>query len=75
MPAVQNKSAVQNVVIELKVLHKSLDNTIAEGLKQTVEYMDRCNTNQGHLVIFDRSEGNLDPFPQKRPDPLHSIFM
>jgi hypothetical protein len=57
MPPVQNKSAVQKVVIELKVLHKSLDDTIAEGLKQTVEYMDRCNTDQGHLVIFDRSEG------------------
>ena len=54
---VQNKSAVQKVVIELKVLHKSLDDTIDQGLKQTVEYMDRCNTDQGHLVIFDRSEG------------------
>jgi hypothetical protein len=74
-PAVKNKPAVQKVVIELKVLHKSLDDTIAQGLKQASEYMDRCNTNQGHLVIFDRSEGNLEPLPQKRPDPLHSIFM
>jgi hypothetical protein len=56
-PAVQNKAAVQKVVIELKVLYKSLDDTIAEGLKQTVEYMDRCDADQGHLVIFDRSEG------------------
>ena len=52
---VQNKATVQKVVIELKVLHKSLDDTIAEGLKQTREYMDRCDTDQGHLVIFDRS--------------------
>jgi hypothetical protein len=51
------KAGIQKVVIELKVLHKSLDDTIAEGLKQTMEYMDRCNTDQGHLVIFDRSEG------------------
>ncbi|MEW6379568.1 MAG: ATP-binding protein [bacterium] len=51
------QAGVQKVVIELKVLYKSLDDTIAEGLKQTVEYMDRCGTDQGHLVIFDRSEG------------------
>jgi hypothetical protein len=54
---VLNNSAVQKVVIELKVLYKSLDYTIAQGLKQTMEYMDRCNTDQGHLVIFDRTEG------------------
>ena len=47
---------IQKVVIELKVLHKSLDNTIAEGLTQTIKYMDRGGTDQGHLVIFDRSE-------------------
>ena len=43
-------------MIELKILHKSLNNTIEKGLKQTLEYMDRCNTDQGHLVIFDRSK-------------------
>ena len=52
-----HKKGVQKEVIELKVLYKSLDETINEGLKQTTEYMDRCNTDQGHLVIFDRSEG------------------
>ncbi|GAB6163677.1 hypothetical protein JCM12298_28370 [Desulfothermus naphthae] len=30
---------VQKVVIELKVLYKSLDKTIEEGLSQTYEYM------------------------------------
>ena len=45
------------VVIECKVLHKSLDQTIAEGLEQTAEYMDRCAAEAGHLVIFDRREG------------------
>ncbi|MEW6379429.1 MAG: ATP-binding protein [bacterium] len=48
---------IQKVVIELKILHKSLDNTIEQGLKQIMEYMDRCTADQGHLVIFDRSEG------------------
>ncbi len=44
-------------VIECKILHKSLDQTIAEGLDQTAEYMDRCDAEAGHLVIFDRREG------------------
>ena len=44
-------------VVECKVLHKSLDRTIEEGLAQTAAYMDRCGTEAGHLVIFDRSEG------------------
>ena len=44
-------------VIECKVLHKSLERTIREGLGQTVAYMDRCGAEAGHLVIFDRSEG------------------
>jgi hypothetical protein len=41
-------------VIELKVLHKSLDQTIADGLRQTWEYADRCGAEEAHLVIFDR---------------------
>jgi hypothetical protein len=45
---------VQKVVIELKILYKSLEGTISEGLKQTKEYMDRCGTSDGHLVVFDR---------------------
>ena len=44
-------------VIECKVLHKSLEQTIAEGLEQTAEYMDRCDAEAGHLVIFDRRTG------------------
>ncbi len=44
------------IVIECKILHKSLEQTIADGLKQTAEYMDRCDAEAGHLVIFDRRE-------------------
>ena len=44
-------------VIECKVLHRSLERTIREGLEQTAQYMDRCECGAGHLVIFDRSEG------------------
>lgn len=45
---------VQKVVIETKLRRKSLETTIAEGLQQTWEYMDRCAAEAGHLVIFDR---------------------
>ena len=45
------------MVIECKVLRKSLERTIAEGIEQTAAYMDRCAARAGHLVVFDRSEG------------------
>ena len=43
-------------VIECKVVRKGLEATIREGLKQTLDYMDRCNGESGHLVVFDRDE-------------------
>jgi hypothetical protein len=46
----------QRVVIELKLLYKTLTDTITQGLEQTWGYMDRTGTEVGHLVIFDRSE-------------------
>ena len=49
--------APDRFVIECKVLHKSLEWTVREGLVQTAGYMDRCGSEAGHLVIFDRSEG------------------
>jgi hypothetical protein len=48
---------VQRVVIELKVLYRSLEQTIAEGLEQTWAYMDATGAPDGHLVIFDRRPG------------------
>lgn len=45
---------VQRAVLELKIVHGSLSRTIEEGLEQTWEYMDRCGTDEGHLVVFDR---------------------
>ena len=47
----------RKVVIECKILHQSLEQTIAEGLEQTAGYMDRCAAESGHLVIFDRRAG------------------
>ena len=48
---------VSRYVVECKVLHKSLERTIADGLEQTAAYMDRCAGQAGHLVVFDRREG------------------
>jgi hypothetical protein len=45
---------IQRAVIELKVVAGSVERTIAEGLPQTWEYMDRCAADEGHLVLFDR---------------------
>ncbi len=49
--------ALQRVVIECKLLYKSLEQTIVAGLDQTRAYMDRCAASEGHLVIFDRTAG------------------
>ncbi|TAN46785.1 MAG: ATP-binding protein [Methylococcaceae bacterium] len=48
---------VQRVVIELKLLHKSLQQTLAAGLEQTADYADRCGASEAHLLIFDRRSG------------------
>ncbi len=41
-------------VVECKILHHSLEATVREGLEQTLDYMDRCGGESGHLVVFDR---------------------
>ena len=48
---------VRRHVVECKVLHKGLEQTLAEGVEQTAAYMDRCDGETGHLVVFDRREG------------------
>ncbi|MEM7539570.1 MAG: ATP-binding protein, partial [Chloroflexota bacterium] len=49
----------QRVVLELKVFRgkkkTTLDKQINKGLQQTWQYMDRCGTDKGHLIIFDRN--------------------
>ena len=47
----------QKVVVECKVVRGSLERTIAQGLEQTRAYMDRCGAEEGHLVVFDRTQG------------------
>ena len=55
-PAGEPRST-QKVVVECKVLHRGLERTLREGLEQTRAYMDRCAAAEGHLVVFDRTEG------------------
>lgn len=50
------KGGVQEITLELKLRYGSLDTTIEKGLKQIHEYMDKCGTREGFLLIFDRSE-------------------
>ncbi len=53
----QPGQAVQKAVVECKLLYKSLEQTVNEGLEQTRAYMDRCAAEEGHLVVFDRTAG------------------
>lgn len=43
----------QTFVIELKIKHDQ--NTLKEGCIQTSNYLDLCNADEGHLLIFDRN--------------------
>jgi hypothetical protein len=43
-------------VVECKVLRDGLEATIRAGIRQTLDYMDGCRAESGHLVIFDRDE-------------------
>ncbi len=68
------ESGVQKTVIELKILHKSLEATIKEGLEQTWSYMDRCGTTDGHLVIFDRSDSPWEEKIFRRRESFNSTI-
>ncbi len=46
----------QKFVVECKRQRNGLDGVVADGLAQTRDYMDRCGTDEGHLLIFDQSE-------------------
>jgi hypothetical protein len=45
----------QQAVVELKLLHGSLQATIKQGLEQTYTYMDKCGAKEGYLLIFNPS--------------------
>ncbi len=53
-------TSVEKHVIECKILRGSLESTVEDGIEQTAGYMDRCNAEAGHLVIFDRRKRRWD---------------
>ncbi len=42
-------------VVECKMRRGELERTVAEGVKQTRAYVDRCGAEAGHLIVFDRA--------------------
>jgi hypothetical protein len=53
----------QRVIIELKILHRSREQTVKEGMAQTWKYADTCGGDEAHLIIFDREAGK--PWDEK----------
>lgn len=45
---------VQREVIEVKLVRGTLERTIADGVRQTADYMSTAGALHGHLVIFHR---------------------
>ena len=56
-------------VVECKVLrdsdHRGLEGTIQRGVEQTSDYMDKCGSGEGHLVVFDRTGDAKGPASKK----------
>ena len=46
------------IVMELKIKRNSLERTIADGLRQTTEYMNCCAPDaEGYFILFNRDKG------------------
>jgi hypothetical protein len=50
-------AGVQRVVIEVKLVRGLGQAQVAEAVAQTSQYMDKCGTGEGHLILFDRRAG------------------
>ena len=51
---------IQHIVLEMKLRHGSRQTTIDAALPQITAYMDRCGTDEGHLLLFDRGKATWD---------------
>ncbi|HLP48144.1 MAG TPA: hypothetical protein VK186_02580, partial [Candidatus Deferrimicrobium sp.] len=49
------KKGIQHAVIELKLQYDSLETTVKKGLEQTWEYMDKCGSEEGYLLVISKS--------------------
>jgi len=52
-----HEKGTQEAVIEMKLRYGSLETVIEKGLEQTRGYMDKCGTDEGYLLVFDRDPG------------------
>ena len=52
----QSRQEVQKAVIECKVVRGGVERTLRPGLEQTRACLDGRDADEGHLVLFDRSE-------------------
>ncbi len=49
-----HENGIQEIVLELKIRYGRLDTIIKKGLEQTANYMDKCGTKEGYLLVFDK---------------------
>ena len=47
--------SMQHIVIETKIFYANIDETISQGIEQTKEYMQKVDSSEGVLIVFDRS--------------------
>ncbi|MEE4247289.1 MAG: AAA-like domain-containing protein [Kangiellaceae bacterium] len=56
----EHATGIQQVILELKLQYGSRQATIDEALPQITGYMDRCDTDEGHLLLFNRTKASWD---------------
>jgi hypothetical protein len=56
----EHANGIQQVILELKLQYGSRQTTIDEALPQITGYMDRCNTDEGHLLLFNRTSASWE---------------
>ena len=52
-----HEKGTQEAVIEMKLRYGTMETVIEKGLEQTRGYMDKCGTDEGYLLVFDRAPG------------------
>ena len=54
-PTIQDHRADWDTLSRVAQFRGGPGATIAEGLQQTRAYLDRCDAEAGHLIVFDRA--------------------
>ncbi len=62
---VEGKREEQRFVVEMKIVRRSLEKTIEDGLRQTAEYADRCQADEAHLVVVDPTPASERSWEEK----------